>query len=393
MLLFALAAVVLTILLQPRPGQMLGGWSKLADSIQKAAATIDQESGSKVAAELTKDKFSHEKAADEAGARALSDTVKKLVTQSGELVTGRNALAKNIADIGEKTGAAGLPDEKELRKISQSAAADKVNTAVAAMIEGREQTYANFAKLASQLGAGIDRNQLRSANPAALAPFNNAVSAIRKRRSTYESCFQKVESQLGSGSRLDFSADKYNQTIARTGDTIRAFAQKLAALEKALAEVKRENEGLKNNIDDQNRQIASRERTVADQKKVIDSLKIALGELPNNNAAPEKWDAGSPQSRDVLIGRIIDINPEYGYAELDIGSSTVVNQEINGEQVKVSPKIDAGLEFLVGRAADEDLIYVARVRLEEVGSNASTARIPSGSDIKVGDLIYFRRTK
>ncbi len=394
LLVLALAALVFAILLQPRPGQLLGGWKQLATSIQQAAAAIDKDSGSKVGAELASADFSHEAAAGEAGSRQLSETVKKLVTQSRELVTERNALAQNIFDVGKQVNTADLPGEAEFRRIAASAAAaELVNTAVATMIEGRERTYANLAKTASLLGVTLNTRTLRTGNAAGFAPIDKAIADVKGRRAAYEACFQKIETQLGSGTKLNFTGNNYLQVAEGTETVLKEFSRKFSELEASLASVKKANESLKREIDTQNKAISVRDSRIAAQKKTIGDLKVALGLAPNLEAAPIEWAPGSRQSRDVLIGKVVGVDREYGYAELDVGRDTVVSQDIDGKEVTVSPKIDSGLEFFVGRGQLDTSDYIARIRLEEVGDDLSTARIPRDADIQAGDLIFYRRSE
>ena len=122
----------------------------------------------------------------------------------------------------------------------------------------------------------------------------------------------------------------------------------------------------------------------------VNKYKVALG-VAEDKPAPIPWRPGSVEVRANTVGEVVKVDNEYGYIAINLGKNSVVTQKLGEKSITVNPQIARGMEMIVARGKlNDDAEFVARVKLDEVGNECTTANIPAGANkIKVGDIVYF----
>ena len=181
----------------------------------------------------------------------------------------------------------------------------------------------------------------------------------------------------------------------------RRFAERISG---GVAKVRREVETANSTLDSVRRELVDAkaeirrgQAEVAKLNKQVDDLnynvnkyKVALG-IAEDKAAPIPWRPGSAEVRAKTVGEVVKVDPDYGYIAINLGKKTLVTQPLGEKSITVNPMIAHGMEMIVARGKlDDNAEFVARVKLDEVGDDCTTANIPAGANkIKVGDIVYF----
>ena len=381
-LLFAAASAVFSYFLFEKRSQFVDGWAKMADSVNKTAVELDNSSGvQKLSDELNSDKLSHRNYAE------LDSRLPKLAERARQVVISRNALASALFAIGKAVDAQKLPAEKALCGLNTyDAGKDAVIGAVADSIRNRDTQFSRVAKISSDyLKAKVNTNDLKSGKRNALDNMEKALKTDRDRRTKYESGLASIANKVGNKFNSGTYADSV-QSIVGSVEKLRVLQRKTADdLRKTQSQVRSQKAQLDKNA----AQIKKQTADISKRDTQIKDLKRALGLTPEAEVA--LWKDGSAEARKALVGKVLQVNNDYGYISIDLGSDSRVLQKVGNRDVKINPQIASGLELVV---LDDTLEnggkFVTRVKINEVGKTCSTADIPAGSkSIKSGYMIYW----
>lgn len=389
-LIFLLAATsaVFSYFLFEKRSMFVTGWGKMAKTINAAAVELDKDSGTAIAKELTPDNLSHEKF------DSLDTFLPKLTKQSSDIIKQRNLLGDGLQVVGRTLGVSNLPAAEKFRHVDfSSPSRNIVINAASKTINDRNRIYNQLAAISKkQLGTPINVVQLRNGNAAPLTSFDNSLNLIKKRRQNYESNINVIAS-YASVSRLNAAENAYAASAKKIADGVRKLRDEKNQAKTQLTKV--------NNLLRAEQQKLKREQaltknlrnTIASRDKDIASYKRALGLV--GNKTPKPWSDGSVEARKHMTGKIVEINKEYGYVVLDLGTETVVAQQIGNRRLEVDPKVEKGMALVVARG---DLggksEQVGRLVIDEVGTRCCIANIVvGGQDLKVGDAVYWAQDK
>lgn len=389
-LLMALASAVFSYFLFEKRSELVAGWGKMATTINTASKELDKNSGTKVADKLTLTALSHE---NYAGLDAL---LKELPDQSRKIISERDALADALLRIGRTVKL--NPSENDLRNLATyQNSKNAIVLGVNATIENRDKTNTNIAKFVSNdLKAGsVSRDKLEKGDGSALDGAKAAVRSARERRAHYESQLRAVASQSGiSGSSLNFGSN-YKDATKKVTQAVGKLSEERRALRSDLSKAQSQNRKLNSDLNASKKDLEKAKAKLAENETILNGYRKALNLVGPD--LPKPWLDGSKEARAKVIGHVVKVDTDFGYIAVDLGTSTRVKQPIGDKFLDVDPRIAPKDELVVARGdlAAGNAEFIARIELDKVGTDCSTADLPAAAaqKIKVGDIVYIESAK
>ena len=389
-LLMALASAVFSYFLFEKRSELVTGWGKMALTINTASRELDKNSGTRIAEELAPAKLAHENYA------ALDELLKKLPDQSRQIIGERDALADALLRIGRTVKL--NPSENSLRNLatynnSKNAIVLGVNTA----ISNRDKTNINISSFVSgELKAGpVSREKLESGDRSAFDGAVKAVRGARERRSHYESQLRAVASQSGiSGGSLSFD-DDYRAATQKVTQAVSKLNSERRQLRNDLSKAQSQNRRLTADLSASKRNLEAAQAKLAENGRLIAGYQKALNLVGPD--LPMPWLDGSKEARAQVLGHVVKVDTDYGYVAVDLGTSTRVKQKLGDKFLDVDPRIAPKDELVVARGdlSAGNAEFIARIELDKVGTECSTADLPADAakKIKVGDIVYIESAR
>lgn len=381
-LLAAIAAAVFSYFLWERRVALVDGWYKMAAAIEQAAKTMDKNSGTSSAKSLSRESLDHRKLAE------LDGNLSALTKEAAALCEARDALAAAICEMGqvlELEGIAAQADFMNIAKSGESLAGVKAKT------REYKANYDKFADgviaAAAKAGVTITRAEIKD-NPAGVArKLENKIDTMNTRLEAYGKTVAEIAKIAGvkdfdgGSADIDFALRKVLSSVRELNDQLQTL--------RARAGLSTSDTG--SEADRLRRELAQKDAAI---RKINKYLGLdENGELPK----PLPWDAGSEEARSKVLGKILSINNEFGFASCDLSTKTRVKQQ--ADKIvwdKIDPKIAVGDVLLVARNWDsEDTVgFVARVKVEKIDENGSVLiPLSGGKDIQVGDVVFYPGAK
>ena len=387
-LLLALASAVFSYFLFEKRDSMIKGWEKMAATINSASSSMDNTSGTSIAKSLTVEELSHEKYAE------LDSKLKKLVEQSSKIIEERNDMADALRSMGSIVGVKKLGSVADFRGVATyTANVDSVSRGVSLAIQNRDDVYRELASLSSRtLDISVDpKGLVNGSKSPEMNKISDAMTKERSRRQTYEQELRNI-GDYANVSAGDFSSSNYAGSVAKISSGVKTLRSNADTASAELDKARRELVSAKSEIRGCETKIEQLNKQVDDLNYNIEKYKVALG-VAKEEVVPVPWRPGSPEVRANTVGEVIKVDNEYGYIAINLGKKTLVTQPIGEKSITVNPQIDRGMEMIVARGElVSDAEFVARIKLDEVGDECSTANIPAGANkIKVGDIVFFER--
>ena len=388
-LIMALASAAFSYFLFEKRDVFVNGWGKMATAIHNTSKTLDSHSGTAVAGKLTPEQLAHEKYAD------LDSKLQMLTNQTRKIVAERDELADALRRIGSQVGMAKLGSEADFRAVGTYAAnKDAVVRGVSDTLARRDAVYKALAALSRQdLKVTLNVKSLTTEGVAGLEPLKKALGQVKARRDTYESNLSTIASQAGVG-RSDFGDSSYASSARNIRDGVKKIRTDLENTSSTLDNTRRELLAAKDEVKKRDDAIAGLNGKISDLNYTINGLKKTLGIAEPET--PVLWRPGSKEARAKVVGEVVKVNRDYGYIAINLGKNTLVKQPITADKTfDVNPEIKSGMSMVVARGSlDDDAAFVARITLDEVDDDCSTANIPAGANtVKVGDLVYFDKAE
>lgn len=383
-LVLALVSAVFSYFLFERRDTMIQGWGKLATAIQTTSRNLDKNSGTNTAAKLAPADLSPEKYGE------LDGKLQMLSAQSRQIVAERDELADALRRIGLAINVRDLGTEAEFRNVkTYSAKKDAVLRGVTESLRRRDAVYSALARDARRLNVNLNPKRIADSGPAALAPFSSAINSMRDRRLHYERTLKLIGDNVNV-SVPEFGESDYVRSAAKVKDGVVTFRNTYDSKNSELDAVRRELKAANAGLKEANARIAGLKDLVAKKDYTINSYKTALG-VPVDQPAPAPWLPGSSEVRAKTVGEVVKVSSDYGYIVINLGKNSTVRQSLGSKSITVNPKLERGMEMVVARGKlGGSAAFVARIKLDEIGEDVSTANIPAGvRNIKVGDIVYF----
>jgi len=384
-LVLALASAAFSYFLFEKRDAMVKGWEKMAVAINNASTSMDRTSGTQVAKSLTPAELSHEKYAE------LDSKLAKLASQTRQIVSERDDMADALRRVGMTAGVSNLGSDADFRGVATYRTnVDTVTRGVSKTMQNRDHLCRELANLARRtLNVSVNPKALASGDRAEFNKIASALNRARTRRQTYERTLRTIGTHANV-SASDFSDDNYSRSAERISGGVAKVRREVETANSTLDSVRRELVDAKAEIRRGQAEVAKLNKQVDDLNYNVNKYKVALG-VAEDKAAPIPWRPGSAEVRAKTVGEVVKVDPDYGYIAINLGKKTLVTQPLGEKSITVNPMITRGMEMIVARGKlDDNAEFVARVKLDEVGDDCTTANIPAGANkIKVGDIVYF----
>ncbi len=377
----AIVSAVFAFLMMQKNDATQQGWKAFVTEINATAKALDQKSGKPIAGQLS------EKALGMDQAEKLGATLKQLSNRANEVVKERDAFADTLCRIGNKVGATDVPSEDEMCALeTYPDGKEKIFKAVCTAMSNRDSVFKKLIDVAKkQYNVTIDAGALASGDTKAITPLVDAINQQADESRSYESELNNIAKLV----KVDFTKDNVRNVSEGVRTAIRTLEASKRQLERDLDSAKRTIREKENAVQESAAKVTAMQSEVAKRDQAIAAYKRALG-LAEAGADEMPWLDGSIDARRAVVGKVIDVNEDYGYITIDLGSASTVEQKLGTKTLLVNPQLARGMEMIVSRGAlGDDAKFITRIKLGEVGSKCSTADIPAESeDIKKGDYVY-----
>ena len=384
-LVLALVSAAFSYFLFEKRDSMVKGWEKMAVAINNASASMDRTSGTQVAKSLSPAELSHEKYAD------LDAKLAKLASQTRQIIAERDEMAEALRRIGMTAGVKNLGSDSDFRGVATYRTnVDNVTSGVSKTMQKRDLLCRELAKLAGRtLNITVNPKALAECDRAELAKLVDALNLARNRRRTYENTLRTIGTHANV-SASDFSDSNYSRSAERISGGVAKVRREVESANAALDNARRELVDAKAEIRRNQSEIEKLNQRVSDLNYDVNKYKVALG-VAKDKPAPIPWRPGSSEVRANTVGEVVKVDNAYGYIAINLGKNTLVTQPLGEKSITVNPMIASGMEMVVARGKlNEGAEFIARIKLDEVGDECTTANIPAGAKrIKVGDIVYF----
>lgn len=387
-LILALASAVMSYFLFEKRDTLTKGWDKMAAAINLASTALDDQSGTKEAAKLTTSELSLEKYAE------MDAKLQQFVSQSRRIAAERNDLADALYAIGQSLKIGNIGDKAEFRALATyKANRNAVVRGVSDTLERRDSVYRALADDVSGLGVNVSPDKLAENGRSAYSPVSEAIRNMLARKEYYDRNVGLMGSYVNVRAS-DFSNGNYREEVNKVKRGVEKASRDLLEMGNTLDKVRSEVIALNSKIKSRDIDIENLNKLVGEKDYTINSYKSALG-VAEEAEPPQPWFPGSKEARENTVGEVVKVSSDYGYIAVNLGSDTKVKQTLGKHVFEVDPQIEKGMEMVVARGRlGEGARFVARVKLDEVGKDCSTANIPAGSEaIKVGDIVYFDKAQ
>ena len=379
-LILAVASAVFSFLLYEKRAQLLTGWEKMAAAVNQTALEMDKGSGTKVGAELTPEALNHKNFAE------LDSRLPKLAEQARQLITERDMLADAVRRIGSIIELSPLGTEEQFRElVSAKTNTDDVVAGVTAFRNRRDQLVKAVEATAKRAGLTLDGAALRNGDVnRAFKPFDDKIASILAQFQGYQTTLKAIAVVVGAPVP-NFDEQHFSESLKQISDAVNGLKNKLNETTRQLQEATRKIASLEQTVRSKDEEIGRKNEEAKKLNAQINQLKVLLG-LKVEDVIPELWAPGSPEARQAVVGKVIEVNRKFGFVAIDLGSNTVVEQAFGNKTAKINPKIENGMLMRVARNQDE---YVATIRLTNVSGDCSIGEpLPDGKSIEVGDTVF-----
>lgn len=373
-LIAAVVSAVFSYFLYEKRVAFVEGWEQLSAAIYDNAKTLDRNSGTNAAKELTAEKLSHTGYSADAMKKSLGTFVK----QGKAIAAQRDMMAETLQSVG-RTVSAGTGSAADFKAVDSSEEQSaKVKKAVSAVISNRSKVFRALNNIVR-----VDSNKLSRGDVSGLNPVKNMAEAKESYKNTIAN-LARLANVSGPGRDANAAVDSKNIE--------RAVIAKINSVNQIRIQLDRANNTVytqKQTIASKDKTISSRDAVIAEKNRQINDLKRALGIDPDGQFA--MWTAEEARLR--TAGEVTKVSDEYGYIVLNLGTASTAAQKAGKKVINVSLDLKSGLEFYVVRGSDNDLIAV--VTLDKVGEKESTANIPMDKvgKIKTGDKVLYKQAK
>jgi hypothetical protein len=352
-LLLALVCTVFSYFLFAKRTSLVEGWGKMAEGINSASAVMDKTSGTSNARNtLSKENLAHEK-------YSTSDMTSKmgtLVSQSKKVVAQRDEFSADLQDIGQAIGMKEVPEHKQL--LDECGSSD------------------DEPKGSKAVAAGVKRVVRERDNERAAA--NN----LRK-------SMAEVGSIVGARSG---NATEVIAAATRRREELNSAKKELSSMRSKVRQAQRDKERAQEERDDFKRQM----RTAQDNAR---KLEFQLRKIEQDYESLTKepygktpiWKDGSLEALAHVSGKVITVNPDYGYVVIDLNTNTRVTQKVGEKEHQVDPKIAPGLELVICRGdieGEKKPKFIAKIKVRSIDDKCAVADLPNTENtIEVGDVV------
>ena len=392
-LLAAAGAAVLSYFLFEKRTEMLKGWQLMADQINATAKKMDQGSGTKVAADIKSEEFSHRDLS------AMETRLKKLSAAAEKLVQQRDALVETISMITYESAGVTIDKEKlqqlesyesyrgDVTKIVKNRAAiDRKNYRALA---GNFARAGSYLRISSAVASKVEKDQ----GADLLAEVRSAVKAKDELIAQSNAGFNTIADTLS----ISHNNNKFKATSEAIYTAVEKLKAELGAAKNARAKAEGDIRRLQGKVLSLEKQNIKLNSDVKKLQSDIVRLKNIINPTndPNiNRMEYQPKDMNFYLSLYSLVRKEVKkVDQKWNFVIIDLGAKTTVQQTFSGKTYKTVLDITPGKTMTVVRGIKtKNPKVIAKVKLAEVHADHAVANIMLDTvqdTIQEGDVVLF----
>jgi len=377
----------------------------LAKEVQTVAASLDQGSGTEVAASLKEADLNHKKFGDDELLKKLAPKVAALSKQAQEVIAQRDALAAVVAETAGKLKIEGV-ETANLQTIASSADESvKFTGGIDKTIKRDELIVSSIGSVAEAAGVEVNADSLNSLDEdkikTEMTALQETVTDAVERKNAFADHIGQV-AQILEVESPTVDGDEYADELLTTVGNITEFKNKLEEVQTTLSTTKenlaeREDEvaETEDSIVALKAKIAAQEQKVAELQSLIDK---SIGETGNAEATKKALAEIETLSQDyyemlkLVRGRIIKVNDKWEFAVINVGSKSKIYKSVGELTTEFEAAVPEGEVMDITRSVDGSQEFVAQFQITKVFDDYAVGNIISKSetfDAAVGDDVYF----
>jgi len=388
-LLLAVATAVFSFFLYEKRAQLIDGWEKMAQTVNKSAVSLDQGSGTEVAKALTVEELKHNKYED------LDQKLPKLPEHASNVVTERDNMAKalrSIAETVEMDNVKPLADFQALKSYQTNTSA--VVSKVQDVTERQNEILQKICDSARKVSVDLTVSALKGSNyTSEINKFNQKINFINSRINDADRQFRTIYSVTGESSQLNFSGSSYKSSTAKVVSAVRKLNSKYIEAQRTIQDKGDKVADLQKTIKARDGRIDGLNELMKKKILEIKRLKKIINGDKDIDIVVDPWLDGSKDARLAVQGKIIKVDRKYGFVVVDIGSGTIVEQKIGTKVNKPNPVIPVNAQMIVARNIESPKgKYIGEIKIMKVNEDCSIANVLStvkGQSVAVGDTVFF----
>lgn len=347
---FAIFAIILLSLLDSKIKQLYTLNNTLSEGFGRISLKLDEDSGTHFGRNFNTALFRN----PETVANALMTQYR----QADEIIKQRNKIAEQII---------GITQALKLPQISSPQQIESLVTSKDALIN-----------ISSEINKVNERNDklinylVQIANTVGLNQAD--IQSLKEDNSKYSQSYPSLEKLLNSAQTL-------KSNLVNAQNSVQELTQNLQTLQTSYNSATAEDNSLKSKL--------------ADLQQQITLLKTENEQLKQNQFTFEKQELKAQSEQQLspneseqylkLKGEVVEYNPKWGFAIINLGSLSSISEDVNGSLKTVKVPVKVGLTVNITR----DNKFIAKGDIVEVFDNYSVVNIvfPLNSDVQKNDQI------
>ena len=387
-LLLAAAAAVFSFFLYEKRDNMVDGWAKMAEAVSTTAASLDKDSGTEVAKELSAEELTHDKYED------LENKLPKLKEHADSIIAERNDMATALRKIAETSDMDDLQAMSEFTSLKNyQTNANAVVSKVKSDVQRQNNILRRLITTSKGLKADLTLSGLKSSSyNNEFAKLDSKVKLAKSRINNAQQQFRGIFASAGGSGSLDFGDRSYRASMGKVSSAVRGLKGKYNQARNALKSESAKAVMMQNTIKSKNGQIGGLKGKVKKKELEIKRLRNIISGV-DKAEIDDPWENGSVETRRAVQGKIIKVDRKYGFVVVDLGTGTTVKQKIGTKTNYANPVIPVNATMIVARdLASTSGKFIGEIKLIKIHEDCSIANVTSvikGKGVAVGDTVFF----
>ena len=381
-LVLVITAGVFSFMLYSKRENLTKGMKNMAEAINKTAATLDKGSGTNTKNKLSSEALGHKNGPDFKGAlEELDKAAEKVIIQ-------RDALAESMAKAVKDLGGDNTFNQKDLMRVdAYEAKSGDFSKVVENYKKNADSVRKEFEDVGKTVGAKVSASDFANNPAAASGEVKRKIGEVVRSKNQVVGDIALITKNLGLKEKYSLAAPKAWR------DAVVAKVNEINKLRSDLKDYRSLAEKRDEKIKGLNETVKKRDDAIHKQKNVIDDLKQILTDDGKKPVPKLRLQSDSPECYEFVKGKVVYVNEEYGFVQINIGKNYVIVQEYGTKKNNVHFPMQSGLRMTIARGTGENVVPVAKILVKTVNDESSICNVVEGSvaEINVGDDVFFNK--
>lgn len=381
-LVLVITAGVFSFMLYSKRENLTKGMKNMAEAINKTAATLDKGSGTNTKNKLSSEALGHKNGPDFKGAlKELNSAAEKVIIQ-------RDALAESMAEAGKVLGGKTLNKEALMRVDGYVEQRNDFSNAVKNYKKNADSVRKEFETVGKTVGAKVSASDFANNPAAASGEVKRKIGEVVRSKNQVVGDIALITRKLGLKER------NYSLAAPKAWrDAVDAKVKEINKLNSELRKYKNLSEQQNKKIEGLNKTVEKRDDTIVAQKAKIDHYEQVITDDGKKPMPKLQLKSDSPECYEFVKGKVVYVNEEYGFVQINIGKNYVIVQEYGTKKNNVHFPMQSGLRMTIARGTGENVVPVAKVLVKTVNDESSICNVVEGAvaEINVGDDVFFNK--